>query len=667
MTEDPKESLNKAGDLIREGRMKSARALLLSILREDSENAQAWFMLSFTIPDLERQLNAVQRAVRLKPESDKLRQRLLDLGGELPEEQESIDDLESAPPITEELEPIFPSTPKPQESPDNAEEIDIDASTEDIDPLDALRNSVETFRVLKPSEDQEPDFTPRVDAIEKEVEEKEANVFGIRRSYFLIGAAALIIIVSLLATFTPNLRQATSNNKTETPASTQTAAPTLEPTATSTQSQPTNTPIPTEPTSPTQPSEETSRLEWTQLTHPTGIMQDKLDNVTAQLLALLGTQIEPDIQSYTISEPELQGLIRSISDLPVFEDQVDNIHIFYQALGLATPEDDFQTLYANFWVDPNGTLAIPEDQSIAVYGYDFTDYQKYSYAQGSVQLLRYAQFPDSPLFQVSFPCFQPSEKCDIWNAIIKGESAFSADQWATENLSQAALKNIADTNTKFTFTPLSPPASNLMDTLIKTPYQMGYDFAEAVFQAEGWAGLDRIYTDPPKSTEQLLHPEKYLIAEEPIGVLGDDLGNILSEEWTPVYKGPLGEWKTLLLLTHNLNPHLHLEQQTAQRVAAGWDGDLSQIYTTSSGEAVLLFHWLWETEGEQSQFELVLQQHASRMVGGLEARLNGIDCEKSTYQTSCIIASGQETIWLIAPDLETASLVLENYSPISGE
>ncbi|MFN2144185.1 MAG: hypothetical protein ACK2T7_02480 [Anaerolineales bacterium] len=670
MVEDSKESLNKAGDLIREGRTKSARAILLDILREDPEDAQAWFMLSYTIPDLERQISAVQRAVRLKPESEKARQRLVDLGGELPDENDLFDVPDPTSPITAELTPILPSAPGKVELPDTTEAVEVDTPTEELDPLDAFRNSMNTFKEFTLDARQEPDFTPRVDAIEKEVEEKEkaAKVFGIKRSYFLIGAAAVILVISSIALLSPNLRQAAiSRQTTNTPASTRTLPPTLEPTATTRSQLPTNTPIPTEEPAATQPAEVGSLLKWGQLTRPTGILQDKLDTAAAQLIALVGAQIDPEFQSYAISEPELQGLIREISSLPQFEEQVENTHGFYQALGLADPEDDFEGLFANYWVDPNGTLAVPQDQSIANYGYDFTDYQKYSYAQGTVQLLRYAQFPDSPLYQLSFPCFLPSEKCDIWNAVIKGEAAFTADQWAAENMSSTALQNIANTNAKFTFTPISPPATDLMDTLIESPYQIGYNFAQEVYKADGWAGLERIYSDPPKSTEQLLHPEKYIAGEEPIGVIGDDLGSILDEEWEPLFKGPIGEWKTYLMLTHSLNPYLQLDPQTAQRVAAGWDGDLTQIYKTSSGRVVLLFHWLWETEGEQSQFELAIRAHASRMVGGLEAKINGTDCEKSTYQTSCIIASGLETIWLLAPDVDTAAIVLENYSPISSQ
>ena len=140
MVEDSKESLNKAGDLIREGRTKSARAILLDILREDPEDAQAWFMLSYTIPDLERQISAVQRAVRLKPESEKARQRLVDLGGELPDENDLFDVPDPTSPITAELTPILPPAPGKVELPDTTEAVEVDTPTEELDPLDAFRD-----------------------------------------------------------------------------------------------------------------------------------------------------------------------------------------------------------------------------------------------------------------------------------------------------------------------------------------------------------------------------------------------------------------------------------------------------------------------------------------------------------------------------------------------
>ncbi len=238
-----------------------------------------------------------------------------------------------------------------------------------------------------------------------------------------------------------------------------------------------------------------------------------------------------------------------------------------------------------------------------------------------------------------------------------------------ENLNQSALHDIASTNTKLTFTPHLPSGNQLMDTLIESPISARLNFAEAIFKAEGSAGLERIYTDPPKSTEQLLHPEKYLQEKNQSALLVKILASILGEDWEPLYKGPIGEWKTYLLLTHNLNPYLQLDPQTAQRAAAGWDGDLTQIFT----------NFLWpnystlsigygKLKGSNPSLNLSSEQHASRMVGGLEARITKSNLRKEHHTRPVVsLPLDMETIWLVTPDVETASLILENYSPISGE
>jgi hypothetical protein len=673
MESNPKESLIKAGKLIREGRTKSARAILLQVLREDQENAQAWFMLSYTIPDLEKQIYAVKQALIHKPDSAKAQQRLIDLGGDIQPDQQTPDaPLPSQGPSQPEekdySQPIFPSTDETlaDENEETAEEI-----TADLDPLESLRNSVEIYQNYRVQE-PEPEFTPRVDEIKKEVEEKEkkSRVFGFKRIYFLVGAGALILVAALIAMISPRLKLALSNPHVDvaTETATNTETPITEPSATPELVEPTITNIPTEIPAPTPQSvPDDDVFNWNTLSLPSGIAQAELDSKKTQLQNLLGTDTNPEIRSFFITEPELQGLIRSFSKLPQFSRQVILTHDFYQAVGLASPEDDFDTLYSNYWADPNGTLAIPQDKSVATFGYEFSDYQKYSYVMGITQIIRQAQFPDAPIFSLDFPCYLPAEKCDIWNMVVKGEAAFTAFQWAQGNMDLAAFQSLADTTVKDTFTPFSSIPTDLMNALIKSPYQIGYDFAEAIYQAEGTAGLENIYTNPPKSMEQILHPEKYLSGEEPVGIIANDIGDFLGDDWSPLYKGPIGEWKTYLILTYHPNPLLQLDQETARRAAAGWNGDLTQIYTSSIGENTLVFHWAWDSAGEQSQFEAVLREHASQMVAGLEAQYNEFTCEKSATQTSCIIATGEETIWLLTPDMETMSLILDNYTPISSE
>ena len=47
------------------------------------------------------------------------------------------------------------------------------------------------------------------------------------------------------------------------------------------------------------------------------------------------------------------------------------------------------------------------------------------------------------------------------------------------------------------------------------PYCGGMDLVNLVRQQGGWAAVNRMYQDPPQSTEQVLHPEKYLRRDPP--------------------------------------------------------------------------------------------------------------------------------------------------------
>lgn len=67
---------------IRAGKAEKARAALVDLLRKEPNNAQAWYLLSFTLDDPQRQEYAVLQALRINPEFEKARNRLLRLRGE---------------------------------------------------------------------------------------------------------------------------------------------------------------------------------------------------------------------------------------------------------------------------------------------------------------------------------------------------------------------------------------------------------------------------------------------------------------------------------------------------------------------------------------------------------------------------------------------------------
>ena len=78
------------------------------------------------------------------------------------------------------------------------------------------------------------------------------------------------------------------------------------------------------------------------------------------------------------------------------------------------------------------------------------------------------------------------------------------------------------------------------------PYQRGLEFVQRLVQVGGgrWTLVDAAHrSHPPVSTEQILHPDKYLRFEEPERVRLDP-GAVLGGGWRRAAAGVMGEWET---------------------------------------------------------------------------------------------------------------------------
>ncbi|NIV36060.1 MAG: hypothetical protein GWN58_43400 [Anaerolineae bacterium] len=146
--------------------------------------------------------------------------------------------------------------------------------------------------------------------------------------------------------------------------------------------------------------------------------------------------------------------------------------------------------------------------------------------------------------------------------------------------------------------------SEVWARLQRFPYREGRRFAEALFQAGGWEAVNRAYADPPRSTEQVLHPERYLGApgerDEPTQVVVPELGAILGEDWRMLLQGTLGEFVVGLYLD------LLLPEEVSWEAADGWDGDTFTVWDHEDGRRVLVWRTIWDSTAEAVEFEHAL-------------------------------------------------------------
>ena len=75
------------------------------------------------------------------------------------------------------------------------------------------------------------------------------------------------------------------------------------------------------------------------------------------------------------------------------------------------------------------------------------------------------------------------------------------------------------------------------------PYFQGMVFCAKLANAGGWAAIDEVYRNPPLSTEQILHPEKY--RDRPDYPMTIELGRSSpGQGWKEVGRNVLGEMQT---------------------------------------------------------------------------------------------------------------------------
>ena len=124
------------------------------------------------------------------------------------------------------------------------------------------------------------------------------------------------------------------------------------------------------------------------------------------------------------------------------------------------------------------------------------------------------------------------------------------------------------------------------------PYLRGLVFCAKLVNDGGWAALDAAYHNPPISTEQILHPEKYQVKtyDAPTAV---DLGKLNpGTGWTERGRNVLGEMQISVMLRQN----------GGKAAAAGWDGDRYAVFENANGALGLVWLSTWDSEDDAREF-----------------------------------------------------------------
>jgi hypothetical protein len=127
------------------------------------------------------------------------------------------------------------------------------------------------------------------------------------------------------------------------------------------------------------------------------------------------------------------------------------------------------------------------------------------------------------------------------------------------------------------------------------PYRAGLTFVAALRRRQPWTAVDAAFVKPPRSTEQILHPDRYLADDKPVAI------DISPPTWLTGYTikhntvwGELGF--ALFLRSHGIDP------ATATTAAEGWGGDRAVVFArdgeTRPQRGLAIARTEWDTEAD---------------------------------------------------------------------
>jgi hypothetical protein len=336
--------------------------------------------------------------------------------------------------------------------------------------------------------------------------------------------------------------------------------------------------------------------------------------INAQVRQIRGPEEQPPVTPTILSPDEMGDLLEKQLRTETPPAIVAAYERLYHALGVLPKDQTLTDVYVDLLTSQVGGLYVPTDKKLYVVSK--------AGGVGPLEKVLYSHEYTHALQDQNFDlvAFQPDSLADqsdrqlARQALVEGDAYVTMTYWLQQNLSPADMGVVLQLGNDDQATAALKRIPPLVAAQILFAALEGTVWALGVQVRGGFGAIDEAFADPPESTEQILHPEKWASHEAPIDVkLPADVAARLGTGWTERLQDTFGEHQLGVWISESV-PLGGLPEPPPEAVV-GWGGDRMTLYDGPSGSWAVVFETEWDTAKDAAEFETAIAPKVAAAAG----------------------------------------------------
>jgi hypothetical protein len=309
---------------------------------------------------------------------------------------------------------------------------------------------------------------------------------------------------------------------------------------------------------------------------------------------LRGLAFKSPVNYKMIDRVELRGFLIKRLKEQYTDQEMRDYGRSLAAFGLIPDGMDLMATVVGMYDEQVGAFYVPEERSL----YTFKDL---SWSGGldkmllSHELTHVLQDQNFDLTTFAMRVKNDDDLALATTALIEGDATLLMTRFYAENVDPTHMLSDLTAMLGQNTAKLAQAPPYLRELLL-FPYQQGQQFASALFSAGGTDALNDAFRHPPTTTQQILHPDKFLHDRhdpQPVPVPSID-----SPDWRLIGNNVLGEFGIRSVLEQPLGLF------EAQQIAQGWVADHYHVYEHGPGGPTgLMWTTVWDSEPDAAAFQ----------------------------------------------------------------